>query len=122
MSEIMSIPMVPVKEKLRNLKQYIPGISDEIDIFGNYLAGKLPSNASPEGFVAATLQILYDLTLYNTYCGEKITKTSTESPELVYLELENAIPRIAELLHPGDFVNEVKKVYEETKKTEKESV
>ena len=108
-----SISMEPVKEKLRNLHDYMPGQEDLTYRFGAYLAERLDSELFPEGFNMAADLALYDLQKgVNGFTGEPIRSSLVGYPSVIYSILRKQVPNIAKAVCPKDFASEVRDFYE----------
>ena len=114
--ESKAISMEPVKEKLRNLKDYMPKEDNILYDFGKYLADKLNPQLIPAGFNLACELAIEDLRREGNY-GEhgtvKVPMNLTGYPPQLYSLLRMRIRDIAKAVCPSDFAEQVNKVYEE---------
>ncbi len=109
-----AISMEPVKEKLRNLQEYMPDGLDIIYDFGKYLADKLPPKLVPIGFNIATGAMINALEAgVDEVSGEPIRNSLTGYDSIAYYLLREIVPDIAEAVCPEDFAKDVKKIYEQ---------
>lgn len=108
-----AISMEPVKEKLRNLKEYMPGEDQTIYDFGEFLADRLNSIVVPRGFYLATELALCDLRAGIGRFGRHQVKSSLVgySP-VIYDRIGIYIPNIAKAVCPEDFAERVKQISE----------
>ena len=66
--DLEAISTEPVKEKLRNLRTYLPGKSQAVYDFAEHLAGTLGNKLMPEGFsIAAVLAVRYIQAYYEAH-------------------------------------------------------
>ncbi len=111
-----AISMEPVKDKLKNLKDYIPKGDDFLYDFGAYLADRLNPELVPVGFNFACEASIEDLRRGGDY-GEHgkvdVPLSLTGYPPAMYGLLRMRIPEIAKAVCPLEFAEEVKKVYDE---------
>nr|MBA4405006.1 hypothetical protein [Nanoarchaeum sp.] len=106
-----AIPMGPVKDKLRNLREYLPGQIDEIYELGIYLADRLNDEIVPEGFNMAVELLFYDLqTGIDGFTGKPMSSHLAGQPFILYAILRSQIPYIARAVCPEDFANGVERV------------
>ena len=61
MAEKKALSMDEAKQKLAELKKYLPDATDDLIDFGCFLAGRLNPTHAPRGFVIACGLALYDL-------------------------------------------------------------
>lgn len=109
-----AISTEPIKEKLKNLRQYMPGQLDEIYDFAAYLAGRLNPQLLPRGFYITAKLALYDLEKdVNGLTGQRIRSTLVGYPSLIYELLRVKIPEIAKAVCPEDFAKGVQEFYEQ---------
>ena len=93
-----------IKEKLRNLQEYMPDGDNLLYKFGEYIADKLsPNRIIPEGFYMAAELALNDL---QEDGGENY-------PPFIYALIGMKIPEIAESVYSKEFGEDVKELYEE---------
>lgn len=114
--ESKAISMKPVKEKLRNLKEYLPGEDDFMYGFGKYLAERLNPELIPEGFNLACELTIDELRKggdYGKYGKVKVPPSLVGYPSVLYDVLRMRIPDFAKAACPPEFAEEVNKVYEE---------
>ncbi len=103
-----------VKEKLRNLKQYMPDRHDAIYDFGAYLADRLNPELVPQGFNMAAELALYDLqTGIDGFTRQPIRSRLVGYPPMSYGLLRMQVPEIAEAVCPEDFTKGVREFYEQ---------
>jgi hypothetical protein len=94
-----AISMGHVKEKLRNLKSYLPDRIQPVYDFAERLAGTLGNKVVPEGFnMAAEAAVRYIQAYYEVY-GEPI------------LTLRACIPEVARTVCPVDFAKRVGEIH-----------
>jgi hypothetical protein len=119
MKNICSI--VEAKEKLKDLKRWMPGANYQLVAFGSVLAGCLQDSLSPMGFVNSCGLALSDLA-----AGVDLrTKKTISSPivgqaESIYNTLRSKIPDIARAVLPEDFASDVQTYVDLLKGVEKE--
>lgn len=103
-----AISMGPVKEKLRNLQDYMPGKNVAVYQFGAYLADKLNPSLIPPGFVQAAGLALHELkTGFDQITNESIRNELVGYQPFFYDVLSMHIPGIARAVCPEDFANGV---------------
>ncbi|PJE81236.1 hypothetical protein COU58_03555 [Candidatus Pacearchaeota archaeon CG10_big_fil_rev_8_21_14_0_10_32_42] len=108
------ISMEPVKEKLKNLRKYMPNQDDTIYDFGAYLADRLNPELFSQGFNMAAELALYDLqTGVDGFSGQPIRSRLVGYPSMIYGLLSMQVPQIAEAVCPEDFAKGVKDFYEQ---------
>ena len=109
------IPTEPIKEKLRNLRQYMPKRDDIIYEFGAYLADRLNPELVPEGFNMIVERALHDLQKGTNGCtGQPIRNSRlVGNPPIMYGLLRTQIPDIAAAVCPEDFAKGVRECYEQ---------
>ena len=104
-----AISTEPIKEKLRNLRQYMPNEQDELYEFGTYLAGRLNSRLVPSGFNMAAELALHDLQNGVDGCTrQSINSKLVGFPPVMYILLRTQVPKIAEAVCPEDFAKGVR--------------
>ncbi len=109
-----AISTEPVKEKLRNLRQYMPDQQDVVYDFGAYLADRLNPELVPQGFNMATELALYDLQKgVNGSTGQPIRSRLIGYPPVIYESLRMQVPEIAEAVCPEDFAKGVREFHEQ---------
>ncbi len=102
--------VVEAKEKLADLKKWMPSANYRLVAFGSVLAGCLQDNLSPMGFVNSCGLALSDLA-----AGVDLrTKKTISSPivgqaESVYDALRSKIPEIARAILTEGFASEVQR-------------
>ena len=102
----------PIKEKLRNLRQYMPNQEDVIYKFGAYLAERLYPELNPGLFVMAVELALYDLQRgVDGFTGEPIRSKLVGYPPVIYKMLRMHVPDIAEAVCPEDFAKGIREFY-----------
>lgn len=114
--ESKAISMEPMKEKLRNLKEYLPGEDNFMYNFGKYLADTLNPELIPEGFNLAcelAIDALRKGGDYGSYGKVKVPPSLVGCPSMLYSVLRMRIPAIAKAACPPEFAEEVNKVYKE---------
>lgn len=109
-----AISMEPVKEKLRNLSQYMPGEEQVIYAFGTFLADRLNPELVPEDFNLTAQLTLCDMQKgIDGYSGKPIRSGMlTGYPSVIYRLLELRISDIADAVCPQDFAKDVRKCCE----------
>jgi len=111
-----TISMEGVKEKLRNLQDYMPDQAEAIYVFGRYLADRLNQELSPSGFYLANIFVIYDLKRGIDGDTERpINNTLVGGQPELYASLGELIPAIAEAVCPEDFANGVRENYNRLK-------
>ncbi len=113
LDEVLS--MEPVREKLRNLRQYMPDQEETVYRFGEFLAERLKNpELVPLGFCLEATLSLYDLQKgVDGYTGKPINSALVGYPQIVYNLLYSYIPAIAEAVCPEDFAKGVKQAFEQ---------
>lgn len=107
-----AISMEPVKEKLRNLHEYLPNENSILYDFAGYLADRLNPRLVPEGFVLAAELALYDLqTGIDGFTQQPVPARLQGYPSVLYAVLQMRVPEIAAAACPDDFGQDVAKVY-----------
>lgn len=117
--EEKAIQTKEVKEKLKNLRKYLPGQEQIVYDFAAKLADRLNPELVPAGFNTAAELLLYDAQKgVDGYTGQPLGghfHLIGYLPQL-YAALRMSIPDIAEAVCPEDFAKGVKefqdKVYE----------
>ena len=109
-----AISTEPVKEKLRNLRQYMPDQQDVTYDFGAYLADMLNPELVPQGFNMAAELVLYDLQKgVDGFTRQPIRSKLVGYPLVIYGLLRMQVPEIAEAVCPEDFAKGVREFYEQ---------
>jgi hypothetical protein len=112
MSLEQSISAEPIKEKLKNLAQYMPRQTHTTYEFAAYLADKLSPELTPTEFNRQA-----ELALYEVRGGLSGTIPIPESlagkQPVIYSLLRILIHHIAEAVCPKDFARSVKEFYEQ---------
>jgi hypothetical protein len=107
----------PIKEKLRNLRDYMPGQDETTYQFGAYLAERLNPEIVPQGFYLAAQLALYDLENgVDGFTRQPIRNELAGLPLLMYIILQGKIVSIAEAVTPADFASDVRKMSKEVEK------
>ena len=103
-----AVSMEPVKEKLRNLREYMPDQPDEIYDFGAYLADELNLDLVPQGFKMAAELAICDLERgINGFTGQPIRSRLVGHPSVFYRLLRIEVPELAQAVCPEDFAKSV---------------
>jgi hypothetical protein len=105
-----------IKYKLRTLRRHLPGQKKEVYFFAELLADRLGYQMVPEGFIRASEQLLYDLEKdlqkgIDRLTGKPINKRPVNY-KLVFDQIHEKIPNIAEAVCPEDIAKEAKNFYE----------
>jgi len=109
-----AISTEPIKEKMRNLQQHIPGQDDAFYEFATYFAERLNPQIIPVGFVTTAELALYDLQKgVNGSTGQPIRSRLVGYPPVLYAILRTRVPEIAEAVCPEDFAKGVREFYEQ---------
>ena len=114
--ETKAISTEEMKEKLRNLKEYMPKEEDVLYSFGRYLAKRLEGHPElvPEGFNVTVELALHDLQKgIDGYTQKPIQSRLVGYPPIIYSLLRMRTPDIAKAVCPEDFAEGVRKMYEE---------
>lgn len=114
------ISMVEVKEKLRNLENYMPKQKKLVYDFGKFLADRLNPELVPEGFFMAAQSAISDLEKGVDEQGNSITNTLCGYAPSVYATLAIQILQIAEATCPTEFAQSVRIFYNEILEERKE--
>lgn len=102
-----------MKEKLRNLKEYMPDQNEVVYAFADYLAGRLNPTLVPAGFNIAAQLALYDLDKgVDGFTGKPILSRLSGYPTTIYAALGMRVPKIAEVVCPEDFAKSVRELHE----------
>jgi len=111
-----AIDMAPIKEKLRNLQEYMPNQEEQLYDFAKLLADVLNPTLYPCGFHLAANFVLYDLeTGKDQINGSKspdyarIFNHLSGYPPLVFTFMRMMLPDIAKAVAPKEFADEVQK-------------
>lgn len=106
--------MTETKQKLANLREYLPDADPNLCEFAAYLATRLNSELVPTGFAMACQLVLYDLQSgVDGFTGKRIGGNLVGFPSIFYVLLERDIPRLADAVLPADFAAELKSFTEE---------
>lgn len=109
-----SISTELIKEKLRNLKGYMPREDDKLYRFGEYLADRLGPNIFPHGFNISAERAIADLKDgIDSFTKQPIKNSLVGMVPVYYTMLSRRIPDIADAVCPRDFAEEVREFYEE---------
>lgn len=106
-----AIDMTPIKEKLRNLKAYIPDAEEVMCDFAAYLAERINPRVVPMGFVIGAELAIYELENNITKYTSKPSSLFGYSPEM-YALMRVAVPQIVDAVCPEEFARGVKEVYD----------
>ena len=114
----LAIPMGPVREKLRNLRDYMPvsQVDDIVYRFGRFLADRLErkTELNPAGFNLTIELALRDLqTGTDSYTKQPVPEDLAGYPQVAYRALRGVIPDIARAVCPEDFAEGVRQVYKD---------
>ena len=113
-----AISTAPIQEKLRSLSQYMPGQPESTYALAAYLADRLSSELTPEGFNMIAESALSDLRKgVNGITGRPITISLAMNPPIVYELLRKTVPKIAEAVCPQDFARSVREIHEQVKES-----
>ena len=106
-----------MREKLENLRDYMPGEDKTIYEFGGFLASRLnQEELAPIGFNVTSELALYDLQAgVDGFSQQPIRNGLVGYPTVIYAMLKMRIPDIAKAVCPEDFAREVWEVNEQTK-------
>ena len=116
MSSEEAISTEPIKEKLRNLRQYMPNQIDVIYDFGAYLADRLNPELVSQGFDMAAELVISDLQMgVDESTGQPIRSRLVGYSPVIYGLLRTQVPKIAEAVCPEDFAKGVREFYERVK-------
>ena len=113
----------PIKEKLRNLREYIPNQESVLYQFGGLLAERLGGHPTinPIGFNLVAQLTLHDLeTGVSPGQSFPIKQSLVGYPTLIYAILRTQIPVIAKATCPEDFAQGIKEFYDEVNSKAKE--
>jgi len=118
MAEKKALSMDEAKQKLAELKKYLPDATDDLIDFGCFLAGRLNPTLAPRGFVIACGLALYDL----QQGIDGLTKKPIHSklvgyPSMIYGLIRMEIPEIAKAIFPEEFAVGVKTMFDEINAT-----
>ena len=114
MSIDQRISMEPVREKLRNLRKFMPGKHDLVYELGAYLADNLSSPEDPKVFELAALQSLYELERGIDRFNNPIKNELVGHLHDTYEILKEYVPGIAKATCPEDFAKAVKDSWKQT--------
>ncbi len=117
-----AIPTKEIREKLDNLKDYMPGQSEFIYELGKYFAQRLGNpEIVPEGFNLEYQLMLYDLQEgVDGYTRKPVPSSLGRLPAMTYLLLEMRLPAIAKAVCPKDFADKVGELYKKVRELVKE--
>lgn len=102
------ISMEPVKEKLRNLRKYMPSQQDVIYEFGAFLADRLNLELDSQEFHTAAELALSDLQKgVDGFTGNPVQSRLVGLPFKSYFLLAAKVPQIAKAVCPEDFAKGV---------------
>ena len=105
--------MEPIKEKLKNLREYMPEQEDLVYEFGAYLAQRLNPELVSEGFNMAAELALYDLqTGVDGFTGKPLMNRLVGYPSAIYGFLRFQVPDIAKAVCPEEFAHGVREFQE----------
>jgi len=114
MSIDTAIPMEPVKEKLRNLPQYMPEVDETVYKFGEFLADRLRPRLDSIGFSVSAELALCDLqTGIDRYSNQPIRTRLAGCQPMIYGFLRTKVSDIAEAVCPEDFARGVREFQEQ---------
>jgi hypothetical protein len=122
MSKQEAISMDSIKEKLKNLKEYMPDQEDVICDYAKLLADVLNPKLTPAGFHLASQLVLFDLQRGED--GINGTKSPDYSiifqrlcgyPQIIHALIGMELPNIVKAVCPEDFAEEVIKECEKIK-------
>lgn len=110
-----AISTVEIKEKLNNLKNYLPNAPETIWQFEYFLSGRLGKKILPEGFFMAASLALYDLQkgVSGFYPYEKIKGPLVGLQPVIYELLSDWIPIIAKAVAPDPLAEKVQDEWNE---------
>ena len=105
----------PLREKLRNLQEYISGEERVIYQLAGFLADRIKpsSQITPIDFLLAAELAIIDLERgINGFSGQPITNGLTGLPPMIYSAFRAKIPAIATAVSPREFSAEVERHYQ----------
>lgn len=111
-----AISMEPIKERLQNLREYMPGEDEIVYQFGTFLANRLNPELLPAGFNLSTELAISDLRRgIDGYSGQPIRHKLSGYPPIIYTLLRMRVPDIAYAVCPQGFAKEVEQLQKITK-------
>ena len=112
--ESKAISTEEIKEKLRNLKEYMPGEPEITYDFATYLANRLNPKLNPGGFQISAELLLSDMKKgVDSFTRQAMSRNLAGYPPNLYAILRGTVPDIAKAVCPEDFAKSVKDFYEE---------
>lgn len=107
------VSMESIKEKLKDLKRYMPEQPPIVYDFGAFLADRLNSDLVAAGFVLATELALNDMEAgVDGFTGKRISGRLSGYPSQIYAILRAMqLPEIVRAVCPEDFAKDVEEAY-----------
>ncbi len=103
-----------IRDCLRNLREHLPGQTEVIYKFGEFLADYVNGELVPHGFIMGATLALYDLENgVNGFTGKPINHPLVGQSPFVYLIIQKYISEIARAIFPADFAGIVQEVVDE---------
>ena len=109
-----ALDMNQVKQKLTNLRDYMPNQHESVYEFGRLLSERLNPTLVPIGFNLTAEQLVEDLRKgVDSYSGKPIRGKLAGMPKQLYAIWGMFIDQIAEAVCPEDFAQGVKEIRKE---------
>ena len=111
-----ALPMKEAKERLSNIREYMPGADSFLAEFASYLATRLNPQLVPMGFVMACNLVIYDIQKSSSggnHGHNPVPHRLTGQPPMIYGILDMYIDQLAEAVFPEEFATEVKAFHQE---------
>ncbi len=112
MTERNVLNIVPIKEKLKNLRDIFPGQEDDFYQFVNYLADMLNDQLIPSGFYVRMSLTISDCRKGIDGYGRTIRGNFIRHPDTIYFTWKEVIINsVANLILPKEFATELKEFH-----------
>ena len=110
-----ALPMKEAKERLSNIREYMPGADSFLAEFASYLATRLNPQLVPMGFVMACNLVIYDIQKGSSgeITDNPVPHRLTGQPPMIYGILDMYIDQLADAVFPEEFAAEVKAFHQE---------
>ncbi len=99
-----------IRQKLKVLERHLPSQHDIVYVFGEFLAGRFNSEASPEKFVRTCQIAVYDLQAGVDSVNRRQIIGQREYPAVIFNQVMTHVPAIAATVFSRRFARKVERV------------
>lgn len=99
-----------LKEKLKNLKKYLPWQEDIVYEFADYLSTRVRAELVPMWF-----NLFAELAIYDLQNGNVINHRVASYPDILFWKMRSYLPKVAKAMFSEEYWNAVEKVQNSVK-------